>query len=143
MLLQHYQPIGENKYSISRGHSADFSLRELTKMEGVLFGTNTEPSGTIRRRDSREFRIDLANLARLAEGDVLAFFELLESECKEAMVHEAISVEMHGLTRCIIELSSRSGASDPQDLKSEILTQIDENRRMGEICLPVFNVSVV
>ena len=89
-------------------------------------------------------RISLTDLARRAGGSYeLAFFQLLEDKCKDALDSGASFIELHGLVNCVKTLTgARRWSSHSDVLRFEIEKRIDEFRLMGELTKPVFNVSV-
>ncbi|MDF1751449.1 MAG: hypothetical protein P1U89_01615 [Verrucomicrobiales bacterium] len=89
-------------------------------------------------------RISLTDLARRAgEAYELAFFQLLEDKCQEAIHSGATCVELHGLFSCVrILRGSRKWSMTADKLRKEIETRIDEFRKMGELANPVFNVTI-
>ncbi|MDF1811041.1 MAG: hypothetical protein P1V20_02475 [Verrucomicrobiales bacterium] len=96
-------------------------------------------------RSPPPLRISLTDLARRAgEAYELAFFQLLEDRCQEAIHSGATCVEFHGLFNCVRTLRrSRKWSMTADKLRSEIETRIDEFRSMGELANPVFNVTVI
>lgn len=89
-------------------------------------------------------RISLTDLARRAgQAYELAFFQLLEDKCQEAIESGASCVECHGLQPCVRMLrSNRRWSMSSEKLRKEIESRIDECRVQGELANPIFNVSV-
>jgi len=89
-------------------------------------------------------RISLTDLARRAgEAYELAFFQLLEDKCQEAIDCGATTIECHGLINCVrILRGSRKWSMSAESLRMEIETKIDEFRCMGELSNPIFNVTI-
>ncbi len=89
-------------------------------------------------------RVSLSELARRAgEGYELAFFQLLDRECRAAIDSEATCVEFHGLRRCVLILNrSRRWCSACDLLLSEIESRLDTFRCYGELANPIFNLEV-
>ncbi|MDF1812421.1 MAG: hypothetical protein P1V20_09405 [Verrucomicrobiales bacterium] len=89
-------------------------------------------------------RINLADLARKAgSGGEMSFFSLLEGKCQDILNFGAHDLVLDGFNECIEELKRhRNSSSSHHDLRTAIESQINELRRVGEVCLPIFNVTV-
>lgn len=89
-------------------------------------------------------RISLTDLARRAgEAYELAFFQLFEERCQDAIDSGATCIEFHGLLTCVRLLrGSRKWSMSADKLRKEIESRIDEFRSIGELANPVFNVSI-
>ncbi len=144
MLLHKYQPHGR----FPRKHSYVIDSESLSANTYPIFNrlSGPTPGPDVWLNDYTDhpevYQIDLVSLSRQVGGDILAFFEMLEDKGNYALFREAANVEITGLKAAISELAGDANAEAQFDLNTSILSRVDELRKFGELCLPVFNVSV-
>ena len=136
---------GVQRFLENRYHGSVIDSEELfNKIDTTLKGLGLAHVAANMDKSPPPLRISLTDLARRAgEAYELAFFQLLEDKCHEAIQSGASCVECHGLQSCVRMLRrNRHWSISSDKLMHQIETKIDEFRCQGELSNPIFNVSI-